>query len=106
VTGGANGTQPICVSLRLALIARSHPTAAQARFRRMAKPNRLPGDSEPTARFESTAAKRRRLAHEAGLLAEARAEIAVGLIVDSAEVDAWIDSIDTDRELPPPYPRR
>lgn len=65
-----------------------------------------PGDSAPTARCETAAEKQRRLAREAELLAEARAEIAAGLVVDSAEVDAWIDSIGTDHELPPPYPRR
>jgi predicted transcriptional regulator len=62
-----------------------------------------PGDS---AQFESSADKRRRLAREAELLAEARAEIAAGLSVDAAEVDAWIDSLGTGHELPVPYPRR
>jgi hypothetical protein len=55
---------------------------------------------------EAQAARRRRIALEAELLAVARADIAAGLFVDEAEVDAWIDSIGTDHELPPPYPNR
>jgi predicted transcriptional regulator len=66
----------------------------------------LPGDNAPAARFESVAEKHRRLADEAEMLAEARAEIAAGLAIDAAEVEAWIDSIGTERELPPPYTRR
>ncbi len=46
-----------------------------------------------------------RLRREAGLLAEARAEFDAGLYVDADEVDAWIDSIGTDHELPPPPTR-
>jgi predicted transcriptional regulator len=63
----------------------------------------LSGDS---ARFESAVDKQRRLDREAKLLAAARAKIAGGLAVDAADVDAWIDSIGTDDELPPPYPNR
>ena len=59
----------------------------------------LPGDS---ARLESAVAKQRRLAPEAELLAEAFADVAAGRIVDEAEVDAWIDSLGTDHELPLP----
>jgi len=55
---------------------------------------------------EAEAARRRRIAHEAELLAEARADIAAGLFIDEAKVNAWIDSIGTDHELPPPYPNR
>ncbi len=39
------------------------------------------------------------------MIAEADAEIAAGLYVDADEVDAWIDSIDTGHELPPPPTR-
>jgi predicted transcriptional regulator len=55
---------------------------------------------------ETAAKKRRRLDLEARLIAEADAEIAAGLAVDEAEVDAWIDSLGTDRELPKPAPSR
>jgi predicted transcriptional regulator len=51
---------------------------------------------------ETAAQKRRRLSSEAKLIAEADAEIAAGLSVDEAEVDAWIDSLGTERELPKP----
>jgi predicted transcriptional regulator len=64
------------------------------------------GADAPAARFESAAEKQRRLIREAELLAEARADAAAGLVVDAADVDRWIDSIGTDHELPPPYPRR
>lgn len=55
-----------------------------------------------STRLESTAEKQRRLAREAWLLAEAEASIAAGRVIDAAEIDAWIDSIGTDHELPPP----
>lgn len=60
--------------------------------------------SSPPA--EAALDRQRRIAHEAELIAEADAEIAAGLSVASAEVKSWIDSIGTDQELPPPYPRR
>lgn len=40
------------------------------------------------------------------MIAEADAEIAAGLTIDEAEVDAWIDSLGTTRELPKPRPGR
>ena len=55
---------------------------------------------------ETAAEKRRRLAREAEMIAEAEADIAAGRLIDEAEIDAWIDSIGTDHELPPPRPRR
>lgn len=62
----------------------------------------LPGDNAQSPRLDSEAERRRRLAWEAERIAEARAELDAGLFVDSAEVDAWIDSIGTDHELPAP----
>ncbi len=62
----------------------------------------LPDDRTPDARVETEAEKQRRLAWEAEMIAEADADIAAGRLVDSAEIDAWIDSIGTDHELPPP----
>ena len=59
-----------------------------------------------TARLESAADKRCRLAWEAEKIAEARAELDAGLFVDASDVDAWIDSIGTDHELPLPPTRR
>lgn len=47
--------------------------------------------------------ERQRLAEEAALIAEARADVAAGRLVDAAAVKAWIDSIGTDHELPVPY---
>ena len=43
---------------------------------------------------------------EADRIAEARAELKAGLYVDAAEVNAWIDSIGTAHELPPPATRK
>jgi len=54
------------------------------------------------ANAETAPQKRRRLSSEAKLIAEADAEIAAGLAVDEAEVDAWIDSLGTEREFPKP----
>lgn len=45
-------------------------------------------------------------ASEADMIAEAEAEIDAGLVVDEADVDAWIDSLGTDHELPLPSPNR
>ena len=60
-----------------------------------------------TARSKTTeAAEQRRIAWEAAMIAQADASIAAGRIVDEAEVDAWIDSIGTDHELPVPYSGR
>jgi predicted transcriptional regulator len=65
-----------------------------------------PNDSGSAARSETEMAKRRRLVWEAEMIAEADAEIEAGLFIDEAEVDAWIDSLGTDHELPVPQPRR
>jgi hypothetical protein len=53
-------------------------------------------------RFESAEDGRRRLELEAAMIAKADAEIEAGLYVDADEIDAWIDSIGTDHEAPPP----
>jgi hypothetical protein len=55
---------------------------------------------------ETEAEKQRRLAWEAERIAEARADVIAGRLVDSAKVKAWIDSIGTDHELPVPYSGR
>ncbi len=65
-----------------------------------------PSDRADAPRPETEAAKQRRLAWEAEMIAEADAEIEAGLYVDSADIKAWIDSIGTDHELPPPPTRR
>jgi hypothetical protein len=61
-----------------------------------------PGDRADTRSPETGADQRRRLAREAKMIAEARASAAAGRVVSSEEVDAWIDSLDTDHELPAP----
>ena len=52
---------------------------------------------------ETEAERQRRHVWEADRIAEARADVAAGRLVDSARVKAWIDSIGTDHELPVPY---
>ena len=52
---------------------------------------------------ETEAARQARIAREAVMIAEARADVAAGRLVGSAPVKAWIDSIGTDHELPVPY---
>ena len=64
-----------------------------------------PDTSQPLS-SETEAERQRRLVWEAKGIAEARADVAAGRIVDEAEVDAWIDSIGTDHELPVPYAGR
>jgi hypothetical protein len=65
--------------------------------------NPLPSDDAP--RPETDADRKRRIASEAAMIAEARAEFDSGLYVDADEVDAWLGSIGTDHELPPPPTR-
>ena len=60
--------------------------------------NPTPNDGDGAPNPETDAEKRRRLAGEA--------ELDAGLYVDAAEVDAWIDSIGTEHELPLPRTRR
>jgi predicted transcriptional regulator len=52
---------------------------------------------------ESAAARRKRLAWEAARIAEAEADIASGRVVDGAAVEAWLETIGTDRECPLPF---
>jgi len=61
---------------------------------------------DPAETNETEAERQRRLAWERERIAEADASIAAGLIIDATEIDAWIDSIGTDQELPPPQARR
>ena len=63
------------------------------------------GNSAPVARLETEADAQRRLAREAKMIAEARASAAAGRVVSSAQVDAWIDSLDTGHEQPLPPTR-
>ena len=63
-------------------------------------------DAGQTSGPETEAERQARIAWEAEGIAEARADVAAGRLVDEAEVDAWIDSIGTDHELPVPYAGR
>jgi predicted transcriptional regulator len=51
---------------------------------------------------EAEAERLRRIAWEAEMIAQADASIAAGRLIDAKEIDAWIDSLDTNHELPPP----
>jgi len=62
--------------------------------------------AEPVVPTETEAARQSRLAREATMIAEALASVAAGRVVSSEAVDAWIDSLDTDHELPVPYAGR
>jgi predicted transcriptional regulator len=61
-----------------------------------------PGRNEAV---ETEAEKQRRLACEARMIAEARAQLDAGLYFDATDVDAWIDTLGTDNEPPPPPTR-
>jgi predicted transcriptional regulator len=65
-----------------------------------------PDDHADTLCPETEAEQQRRIAWEAEGIAKARASAAAGRVVDEADVDAWIDSIGTDHELPVPYSGR
>lgn len=53
-------------------------------------------------RSETETERQARIAWEAARIAEARASVAAGRVVSSERVDAWIDSLGTDHELPVP----
>jgi predicted transcriptional regulator len=63
-------------------------------------------ETDDTPRPATEVERQRRLVWEAAMIAEADADIAAGRLVDEAEVDAWIDSLGTDHELPVPYSDR
>jgi hypothetical protein len=60
-----------------------------------------PNDGANAPRPETESERQRRLAWEAEGIAAAEASLAAGLYVDADDIDAWIDSIGTDHELPP-----
>jgi predicted transcriptional regulator len=61
-------------------------------------------DTGPLPSPETEAVRQRRLTLEAEGIARARASAAAGRVVSSEAVDTWIDSLDTDHELPAPRP--
>ncbi len=54
------------------------------------------------ANSASPVARQNQIAREAELIARARASAAAGQTVSEEQVDAWIDSLGTDHELPAP----
>jgi predicted transcriptional regulator len=64
----------------------------------------LQGD--PPDRPETAEARRLRLGLEAEMIAQARASAASGRVVSLEAVEAWVDSWDTDHELPMPRSAR
>jgi hypothetical protein len=67
--------------------------------------NPNPNDGDGTPDPETEIEKQRLLAWEAEKIVEGRAELDAGPYVDAAELDAWVDSIGTERELRPPSTR-
>ncbi len=63
-------------------------------------------DTAHTSLAETEAERRDRIAWEAEGIAEARADVAAGRMVDAAKVRAWVDSLRTDKPLPVPYSGR
>ena len=57
---------------------------------------------DPPDRPETAEARRSRLAREAVMIAEAEADVTAGRTVSLEAVEAWIDSLGTDHELPVP----
>jgi predicted transcriptional regulator len=64
--------------------------------------NRTRGRSTRVSHSQTAAARQRHIAREAELIAQARASAAAARTVSEEQVDAWIDSLGTDHELPPP----
>jgi predicted transcriptional regulator len=65
-----------------------------------------PDDRADATAPKNDAERQRRIAWEAEGIVEAEASLAGGFYVDADEIDVWIDSIGTDRELPPSPTRR
>jgi hypothetical protein len=63
----------------------------------------MTGADFPAPRDETAEEKAERIAREAVMIAEARASVAAGRVVSLEAVTAWVDSWDTDNELPPPH---
>jgi len=56
----------------------------------------------PSPMRDDAAAESRRLAMEAEAIDRALESVAAGRFVTEAQFDAWVDSLGTDHELPPP----
>ncbi len=56
----------------------------------------------PSVREDTHAEHLRDFAHEAKLIEEARADVAAGRTVSLEAIEAWVESWDTDNELPRP----
>jgi predicted transcriptional regulator len=61
-----------------------------------------PHDRADVPRLEAEVRRQRQRTPDAAMIAEARAPASAGHVVSSEEVDAWIDSLDMDHELPAP----
>ena len=61
-----------------------------------------PNFDAPSAPDETAEARRQRLAYEAARIDQALASAAAGRTVPFDAVKAWVDSWDTDHELPQP----
>ena len=59
----------------------------------------------PASSPETDEERQRRIAWEREAIAAALAQIDRGEVVDFDDVEAWLDSIGTDNELPRPQPR-
>ncbi len=59
-------------------------------------------DTGQSPRSETNADLQSRIAQEAAGIAEARADVAAGRLVDAALVRAWVDSLRTENTLPVP----
>ena len=82
----------------------------------MDRANPTPDDISRARRRETAARRQRRLAHEADagdtataerrrkLTLEGLADVDAGRLIDDEAMQAWADSLGTDRELPIPEP--
>ena len=57
------------------------------------------------AAVETDTDRERRLQWERDAIAHALTQVEAGLVVDLDEVDAWLDSLGAEDELPMPQPR-
>jgi len=65
----------------------------------------MQGSPRPAPRQETEEQRRARVAREAELIAEARAELDAGLGIEDDQLEAWLDQLEHDPDAPLPTPR-
>lgn len=71
----------------------------------MAAPSGLQQQDFPARRPEAEADRRARIEREEAIIARAEADLDAGLGIEDDDVEAWLDALDHDPDVPLPSPR-